>query len=228
MPEGRRGSVIFSPTVSAPKPAGLIDAISEIQQYYIIEKTGQDIPPEFLTIRGVLTFFTVGFKNGLVEGLLLGLFLPLAWGVWEGKIPVFGGIQHDLFTRLFVFILGFGISVSIMVLFGIILAKYYIGNLTRRAVDALVWGRAASLTFKGILIFGVIYVALLFWTPENVWWVAEHIWKSNPEGLYYKVLGMKQAVWMAAWMQLLISPLLSVIPFLCLKSRKKLILKESN
>src|ERR1700757_1641579 len=84
MPEGRRGSVIFSPSVPAPKPAGLIDAISEIQQYYIIEKTGQDIPPEFLTIRGVMTFFGVGFKNGFIEGLILGTFLPVAWGY--GKI----------------------------------------------------------------------------------------------------------------------------------------------
>ena len=228
MPEGRRGSVIFSPMVPAPKPAGLIDAISEIQQYYIIEKTGQDIPPEFLTIRGVLTFFTVGFKNGLVEGLLLGLFLPLAWGVWEGKIPVFGGIQHDLFTRLFVFILGFGISVSIMVLFGIILAKYYIGNLTRRAVDALVWGRAVSLTFKGILIFGVIYIALLFWTPENVWWVAEHIWIGSPEAFYYKAMEMKYPIWMSGWMQLLTSPILSVIPFGCLKAQEKRITNQST
>ena len=228
MAEGRRGSVIFSPSVPAPKPAGLIDAISEIQQYYIIEKTGQDIPPEFLTIRGVMTFFGVGFKNGFIEGLILGIFLPVAWGVWEDKIPVFGTTQHDLLTKLFVFLLGFGVSVSIMSLFGIILAKYYIGNLTRRAVDSLVWGRAVSLTAKGILIFILYYIATLFWTPENVWWMAIHVWKSNPDGFYYKAMGMKQAVWMAGWMQLITSPILSVIPFGCLKVREKKIPDQST
>lgn len=100
MPEGRRGSVIFSTSSPVPKPAGLIDAISEIQQYYIIEKTGQDIPPEFLTIRGVMTFFTVGFKNGFIEGIILGLFLPIAWGVWEGKIKsLFLDQPHMIFLQ---------------------------------------------------------------------------------------------------------------------------------
>ena len=221
MPEGRKGSVIFSTSSPVPKPAGLIDAISEIQQYYIIEKTGQDIPPEFLTIRGVMTFFTVGFKNGFIEGIILGIFLPIAWGVWEDKIPVFGSTTHDLFTKLFIFMLSFGISLSLMLLFGIILARYYIGNLTRRAIDSLVWGRAISLTVKGLVIFAVYYVLVLFWTPENVWKVGEYVWKSNPEGFYEKAMSLRHAVWMSAWMQLVTSPILSVIPFGCLKARKR-------
>jgi hypothetical protein len=221
MPEGRKGSVIFSTSSPVSKPAGLIDAISEIQQYYIIEKTGQDIPPEFLTIRGVMTFFTVGFKNGFIEGIILGIFLPIAWGVWEDKIPVFGSLEHDLFTKLFIFMLSFGISLSLMLLFGIILSRYYIGNLTRRAIDSLVWGRAISLTVKGLAIFAVYYVLVLFWTPENVWKVGEYVWKSNPQGFYEKAMSLRHAVWMSAWMQLVTSPVLSVIPFGCLKARRK-------
>ncbi|WDN91017.1 hypothetical protein BuS5_04030 (plasmid) [Desulfosarcina sp. BuS5] len=35
----------------------LLDAISQIQQFYIIESKGKEIPDDFLTIRGKLNFF---------------------------------------------------------------------------------------------------------------------------------------------------------------------------
>ena len=51
---------------------GLINAISQIQQYSVIEKGGQDIPDDFLTIRGKLMFFNIGFGNGFLEGMIFG------------------------------------------------------------------------------------------------------------------------------------------------------------
>ncbi|HID70375.1 MAG TPA: hypothetical protein EYP35_07950, partial [Desulfobacterales bacterium] len=39
------------------RPRGLISAISEIQQFYVIEGQGQEIPAEFLTLEGSLDFF---------------------------------------------------------------------------------------------------------------------------------------------------------------------------
>ena len=86
---GGRGG--FVPVSSSPhaSPRNMIDAISEIQQYHIIERTGQDIPSDFLTMRGTLTFFLVGARSGFWEGAFLALLLPLAWGVWEEVIPGF-------------------------------------------------------------------------------------------------------------------------------------------
>ena len=51
---GGRGG--FVPVSSSPhaSPRNMIDAISEIQQYHIIERTGQDIPSDFLTMRTYL------------------------------------------------------------------------------------------------------------------------------------------------------------------------------
>lgn len=79
-----------------------------------------------------------------------------------------------------------------------------------RRVNSFGCAKAVSFSAKGMLIFGAYYFLVLFQTPENVWWLASHIWKSNPEGLSYKAIGMKQAVWMADWMRLLTSPILSI------------------
>ena len=103
-------------------------------------------------MRGMLTFFLVGFRSGFWEGALLGLLLPLAWGVWEEVIPAFGGTA-DLFGKCLVFLFGFGISLMMTVILGGMLAKYYGGNLTRKAVNSLVWGRTLSLVAKGFLCF---------------------------------------------------------------------------
>ena len=51
----------------------IIDAISQIQQFAVIERSGQDIPDDFLTIRGKLNFFNMGFGNGFIEGILFAL-----------------------------------------------------------------------------------------------------------------------------------------------------------
>ena len=150
---GGRGG--FVPVSSSPhaSPHNMIDAISEIQQYHIIERTGQDIPSDFLTMRGTLTFFLVGVRSGFWEGAFLALLLPLAWGVWEEVIPAFGGAS-DLFGKCLVFLFGFGISLMMTVVF---LEGYLRGTtggtsrerpLTRLFGEGrLAWWRMGSLYF---------------------------------------------------------------------------------
>jgi len=60
-----------------PRPKNIINAISDIQQFYVIEQQGQDIPAEFLTLEGSLDFFCIGIKSGLNEGVFLLLLFPV-------------------------------------------------------------------------------------------------------------------------------------------------------
>jgi thiol-disulfide isomerase/thioredoxin len=60
-----------------PRPKNIVNAISDIQQFYVIEQQGQDIPAEFLTLEGSLDFFRIGIKSGLNEGLFLVLLFPV-------------------------------------------------------------------------------------------------------------------------------------------------------
>ncbi len=59
--------VILTDPQGVHKPRGLLDAISEIQQYYTVEKGGSNIPEDFLTIKGKLSFFMVGLKHALLS-----------------------------------------------------------------------------------------------------------------------------------------------------------------
>ena len=188
----------------------MIDAISEIQQYHIIERTGQDIPSDFLTMRGTLTFFLVGVRSGFWEGAFLALLLPLAWGVWEEVIPAFGGAS-DLFGKCLVFLFGFGISLMMTVVFGGILARYYGGNLTRKAVNSLVWGRALSLVAEGVLVFLVFNLIVFFCSPKNVFFFCEAMrgFIDDPASLYSGIMGMKEPLRKSAATQLILSPVLA-------------------
>ena len=53
------------------KPRSILSVISDIQQYYMMEKLGKDLPSEYLTLENSLGFFNVGAKSGLTEGLFL-------------------------------------------------------------------------------------------------------------------------------------------------------------
>ncbi|MBU0944998.1 MAG: hypothetical protein KKE53_11170, partial [Proteobacteria bacterium] len=58
------------------KPRNLLNGISEIQQFYVIERKGQNIPAEFLTLDRTLDFFKIGLKSGFHEGVALILLFP--------------------------------------------------------------------------------------------------------------------------------------------------------
>ena len=215
---GGRGG--FAPISSSPhaSPRNLIDAISEIQQYHIIERTGQDIPSDFLTVRGMLTFFMVGARSGFWEGAFLGLLLPLVWGVWEDVIPAFGATA-DLLGKCLVFLFGFGISLMMTVILGGMLSRYYGGNLTRKAINSLVWGRTLSLIAKGVLIFFVFNLLVFFLSPRNVFFFCEAVkgFIGDPSSLYSGIMAMKEPLRKSAMAQLAISPALSLIPFVTLR-----------
>ena len=59
------------------KPRNLLNAISEIQQFYVIEGKGQNIPAEFLTLELTLDLFKIGVKSGFHEGVALIFLFPV-------------------------------------------------------------------------------------------------------------------------------------------------------
>ena len=78
------------------KPLGLISAISEIQQFYVIESKGQNIPAEFLTLERTIDFFKIGLKSGFSEGIALVLLFP----VFHLYLLPFVFLKIDWFSHL--------------------------------------------------------------------------------------------------------------------------------
>ena len=142
----------------------LLNAISEVQQFFVIESKGQNIPAEFLTLERTLDFFKIGLKSGFHEGFALVLLFP----VFHFYLFPFVFKKLDLFSHLI-----FG-SIPYLVLLVntamcCYISRYYVGNITRKAINSLLVGRALSLLLKAFLVYVVYLVLYRISTPENVW-----------------------------------------------------------
>lgn len=164
------------------KEKGLLGAVSDIQQYYVLERE-QDIPGEFLTIEGALQYWLIGAKSGFNEGLLLFLFYP---AMEFYLLPfVFQDMQKDrTLTAIF------SSLPYLMVLFNTILciyvSRFYTGKITRKVINSLFTGRAMSLFLKGCLIFVCYYFIYNLGTPKNVWLFADKVFSpETAERFYY-------------------------------------------
>ena len=212
---------------SAPRGGGdgsgsmsFVEAVSRIQRYHVIEKAGRGIPSGFLTSSGALSFFFAGLRTGLRESALLALLLPLAMGVRAGAVPAFGAGEADFFAKCLVFLFCFGTSLAAAAAAGAGLSGYRGGELARKAVDSLVWGRAAGLIAGAAAVFLLFHALLLLAGPGNVWRfsrMAGAVFLTDPEPLYSAITGMREPVRASAYVQLLCSAPLGFLPFLALR-----------
>lgn len=160
--------------INAPKKVeSLLDAISEIQQFHVIESTGQHIPKEFLTINDTLSFMRVGTKSGFREGLLFVLLFPFVDFFF---LPMLQRNSNDVVLSILYSLIPL-IAVIINTGLCAYIARYYVGNITRKSINCLFLGRSMALLGKA----GFVYVFYLFVvklsTPERVAGLLTHCGK---------------------------------------------------
>ncbi len=188
------------------RPRGLINAISEIQQFYVIEEQGQEIPAEFLTLEGSLDFFKIGAVSGFKEGLFLVLLFP----VFSFYLLPFVFKAPDLFLTITLNAIPY-FPVIINTLLCVYISRYYVGNLTRKAVNSLFVGRATLLVAKAGFIYIAYYMLFQLSTPERVWAVAGHF--NNPEQVYSNYLEILPHMMPVAVHCSLIILISSIVPY---------------
>jgi hypothetical protein len=161
------------------KPKNIIKVISEIQSLFVLEnKMSHEIPGEFLTLENSIDLFNVGARSGLNEGLLLMLLLPavdfylipfvlkspsLPLKIVCGSIPYFTLIINTFLCAY--------------------ISRYYVGNITRKAINSFLMGRIIVLMVKSFLIYVFYEILTGMSTPERVWSVAQHA-KKNAAAVY--------------------------------------------
>ena len=165
----------------------LLSAISQIQQFFVIEKSGQEIPDEFLTIQGKLNFFNTGFGSGFVEGLTFALLASLTLPVLSDEklmaavARYFPLAASKLFLRTLTCF-----PVLLTAALCCYLSRYRIGILTRKSIDAFLLGRLVSLMVKGALIFAGLTALSSAITRQSAWTMAT--WVSfKQHGLAYEL-----------------------------------------
>jgi len=166
------------------KPRTIINVISEIQHYCMAEKMGKDLPAEYLTLENSLGFFGVGAKSGLTEGLFLLLLLPAI----DFYLVPFVLKAPSLFLKTMFGSFPF-LPVIANTLLCAYISRYFVGVVTRKAINSFFTGRMLVLIFKSFMIY-VFYTLLTgLSTPERVWQLAQYSTK-NAEAIYYGYMTM--------------------------------------
>ena len=189
------------------KPKSIIDAISEIQQFYVIESKGQNIPVEFLTLEGTLGFFKMGMGSGFSEAVFVFFLFP----VFEFYLIPF--VFHTPITSMKILLN----AVPFALLIGntslcFYVSRYYVGTLTRKAINSLFLGRASILFMKSLLMYTLYFCAAKLATPERVWMLARYF-NQNAESFYYGVLSILPHVIPAAIMCSIAMLLSAFLPY---------------
>ena len=189
------------------RPRNLLSAISEIQQFYVIESKGQNIPAEFLTLERTIDFFKIGVLSGFHEGLALVLLFPVFHLYllpfvfehldWSGQL-FFGAIPY--------------LPLIINTAMCSYLSRYFVGNITRKGVNSLLTGRALSLLLKAFLVYVLYLLADRLATPENVWRVASR-WVSHAREIYEGMMTIRPHLLPLATRSTLLMVLAAVFPY---------------
>ena len=147
------------------KTKGLIDTVSEIEHFGAIESEGGNIPAALWTQRYNWDFMEAGFISAMHSALLSVVMTPLAMGVVEKIIPVFGSTNPSFTDQLFAFMLALSLTIGYA---GFVanVGKYYPYKFTKRMIKAFVQGLAAGKFIVVGLAF-IFFHILYFWVSER-------------------------------------------------------------
>jgi hypothetical protein len=233
MTEGKSGGVFVGTAPPPGKPKGLLDAISEIQQYYVVERGGSTIPADFLTTKGKLGFFEVGFKGAFLSGLVGALFTPFAIGVVEKLIPIFGSREPSYFDQAFALMIAVSFSAGYAIMLSTV-SRCYIGEISKAAIKNLVGGFAAGAMLKALLAFLLFHFLYLFLTPDRLVRILSHMTMLVPpealNGWYIWLWNFRSVFLVSAWFVVVTTVLTIMIPVVTIRqaSRKTRLAMEQE
>ena len=224
--------VMPMPQGSDLHPRGFLEAISFIEQNFANELGGAVIRDTFLTTKQRLEFFEVGFRSSFLSGLIFALLTPLAIGVVERYIPVFGSTDPSAFDMAFAFLLAAGYSLGFAIFLAHACTKF-VGNYTRAMIRNLLGGVVTGAVLKAVLaflFFHFLYIIVL--TDANLHWAATKLYtfklsQATVLSIHNWVYGFRGVFLTSAWFVVGTTLLFIAIPtvamLLALRRNRKLI-----
>ena len=132
-------------------PKSIVDAISDIQQYTVMESEGiSDIPEGYFTLRRSLAYVNIGFKYGLGDNFIVWFISPFLYGVLFNMFPIFGRKDLTLFDKIFAFTLSKYITVGLLTLMIYLLFKAK-GTLSKGCSSSLISGYSIALLLRMVV-----------------------------------------------------------------------------
>lgn len=215
---GTSTDVMPVPGASEIHPKGLLDAISYIDQNFANELGGCIISGRFLSTKQRLEFMEVGFRSSFISGLISVFLTPIAIGVLEKYIPMFGNPNPGFMDQMSALML----ALSFYIGYAGFIAKSstcYIGEYTKAMVNNLLGGMTFGAVLKAIVAY-IAFQALYFniLTPKNLSWVVYALQKTKvgrDTGIkaYYWIMGFKDVFLTSANLVLITTILFTLIPW---------------
>ena len=198
-------------------PKGLLEAISFIEQNFSNEIGGAILKSTFLTTKQRLEFFEVGFRSAFVSGLVSALLTPIALGVVEKYIPIFGDADPSRFDMVFAFMLAVGYSLGFAIFLAHACTKF-IGGYTKAMIRNLLGGVVAGAVLKAVLSFlGFHFLYFVLLSDTNMQKGAQLLYKVHvPQRAVFSIYGwlydFKPVFLTSAWFILGITLAFILIP----------------
>lgn len=194
----KKGDAYVTTTVDNQGPLGLLDVLSEIEQFSVAEKMGSPIPDEAITTKHLLSFSWIGFVHFVKLATVTAVTSLFFCWAHNGLISVFGSYQLSVFDRLFIIVFTLALPIGTSVFVSRILWKLYIGSVTQKAIFYLYSGILAGTVFSTlaiIILFHTVYYQYL--TPEAFSVVIPGLPQSmrlGPESIHWMTMLFKQIV----------------------------------
>ena len=200
-------------------PKGLLEAISYIDQNFANEIGGCIINSRFLNTKQRLEFMEVGFRSSFVSGLISAVLTPIAVGVLERYIPIFGDATPTFIDQASAVLL----ALSFYVGYAVFIAKSatcYIGEYTRSMVRNLLGGMTLGAVLKAIIVF-LAFQSLYFFVMKDKYlaWLASqcyraHLKQETAIKVYYWLQGFRETFLTSANFVVLTTIIFTVIPWI--------------
>lgn len=165
--DGDSSNIVPVDKAGKDKVTGLFDVLSSIQQYSVMEKNEGAVDADFFTTQERLEFFWVGLKTSFISGIVSALMTPIAIGVIEKMIPIFGEEDLSIFDKGFAFALAFSFS-FFYALFIFTFGKYAKGEYTKAMIKNFAWGITFGGFAKLFLVVAVFHFIHLFLLKDNL------------------------------------------------------------
>lgn len=179
------------------------------------------IKSRFLTTKQRLEFMEVGFRSSFASGIVSAFLTPVAIGVIEQYIPMFGDPSPTFFDKFSAFLLALGFSLG----YAIFMAKAstcFIGEYTRAMVLNLLGGMIFGAIVKAVVAF-IAFHFLYFkiFTDKNVVWAVTKLYytktsQSTVYSIYNWVQGFKGIFLISAYFVLISTAVFIIIPIIAM------------
>ena len=233
---GSSDQVIVANPGGLEKPKSLLDAQKEIQNMAGFEKNNPGgIDPLFYAFKDRIDMSVVGFKSSFLSGLIVALLTPLAIGVVERIIPIFGDRNPTVFDQVYALVLALGFTLGHGFFFAS-LRSCYVGNVTKVMIKNLIGGAIGGAVLKTILVVIVFNYLYFYFTAQRLvsmllflhhaFLIKKLFSDERLYGLYAKLLAFRPVLLMSAWFVFLSMVLYIAIPTVAIaatafKNRKK-------